>query len=64
MSKLIQRIGRSLRASKGLLVFVVLGLVGFLLLASNSGVWATPGQSRLRQTIPGVICGTVFNDLR
>ena len=52
MNKLTQRVGRSLWVSKGLLVFVVLGLVGVLLLASSSGVWATPGQNSLRQTIP------------
>lgn len=52
MNKLTQRIGRSLWISRGFLVFVVLGLVGVLLLASSSGVWATPAQSPLRQTIP------------
>jgi len=52
MNKLTQRIGRSLRASRGLLAFVVLGLVGFLILLSSSGVWATPGQSPLRQSTP------------
>ena len=52
MNKLTQRVGRSLWGYKGFLVLVVLGLVGMLLLASSSGVWATPGQSPLRQTIP------------
>jgi len=62
MNKLMQKMGQSPRASKGLLVFAVLGLVGFLLLASSSGVWATPNQSPLRQTIPspnsiaGMVC--------
>ena len=52
MNKLMQQKSRSLRASRGFLVFVELGLVGVLLLASGSGVWATPGQSPLRDTIP------------
>jgi len=65
MNKLMQRIGGSLRASGGFLAFVLLGMVGFLVLSSGSGVWATPGQSPLRQTIPppGSIAGVVFNDL-
>ena len=52
MNKLTQRIERPLWASRGFLAFVVFGLVGVLLLAPSSGVWATPVQSSLRQTIP------------
>ena len=52
LNKLTERVGRSLRASRGFLVFVVFGLVGMLLLSSSSGVWATPVQSPLRQSIP------------
>jgi hypothetical protein len=61
MNKLMQRSDRSSRASMGALAFVVLGLVGFFLLSSSSGVWATPEQSPLRQTIPppGSIAGKV-----
>lgn len=64
MNKVMQRISRSLRAY-GLLAFLVAGIVGLFLLSSSSGVWATPGQSPLRQTIPsaGSIAGVVFNDL-
>lgn len=52
MNKLMQRIGRSLRAGVPFLAFVVFGMMGFLLLSWSSGVWATPSQSPLRQTIP------------
>ena len=64
MNKLMQKKSRSLPASRGFLVFVVLGLVGLLILASSSGVWATPSQSALRDTIPppNTIDGFVCNN--
>ena len=52
MNKLLQRMGRPPWGSKGFLTFAVLGLVGVLLLASSSGVWATPNQYPLQQTLP------------